>query len=1203
MESRVCLCLGMIVPALLLVPAGRADTVSVTIDGSQARQVIEGFGANINHRSWNDKDLEPVLDALIDRAGMTLFRVIFDKADWEAVNDDSSPTVMNWSYYNQIYSTSDFQKMWDLSAYLNRRGVTDGLMFNFQGIGPSWMGGGTLTPGYEAEWAEMVASLLTYARNTQHLQFSLVGPANEPDIVPQGIQMTAEQYVSALSALANLLDANGLSDVRLVGPDRGYTSTAWLSAMMENPVIMAKLAHFGLHSYEDDASGSAGIYDFLHQSAYPDRTYWMTEFNAWCESCERNQGGTNSWEYASSAARYLLYHLAYGASAAMVWEGYDSQYNYYSPGQWSYWGLFAVDNTNAVPKTYTPRKIFYTLAQFSKFIRPGAQQIDVSPWATPPPALAFYHHESGQLTLTGINPNSEARMLSGILTNLPRVASLDLYYTDSTTNLCQSASFPVTDGYFEAFVPPNCVFTLVGFDPAKLAVSVLITNPPDGAFYTAPATIPIQVSANTITGSISQVEFFCGTNNLGGALVPPYGITWSNVPPGVYTLIASATNTVGNFGVSPGVQVKVVGPIDQISVTPANGAVVPYGTQQFRAVAADALGTVIDPPPGFRWSVDVGGVIDANGLFTAGGSAGGPYTITASTNGVVGTASILVATNLNIAPVGVGYNWYSLTASTANSPQAVASGINDGDLNTDVPLFPGGAWDVSRAYEAAGVIWPAPRAIQRVIYYNGSYTPEKDGVFSASFGLQFSPDGMTWTNAGSGWVAVPTYVYNSPNSANVSFTFTGGVATVRGVRCVGRVRLAKQDSWVANATELEVFAAPVQPVGPDITTQPANQTVPVGTTVNFSVAASGTAPLSYQWQFNGTNLEGALAETLSLTNVQPEQVGSYSVVATNVAGSATSAPAMLTVLAPPVITLQPSNQTALVGTAVNFSVAAASTEPLSYRWQFNGADLEGAVAETLSLTNVQPDQAGTYSVVVSHVVGSVTSAPATLTVLTPPAITLQPTNQTALVGATVNFSVAASGTAPLSYQWLFNGTNLEGALAETLSLTNVQPEQVGSYSVVATNVAGSATSAPAMLTVLTPPVITLQPSNQTAVVGTGVSFSVVATSTEPLNYQWQFNGTDLEGAVAETLNLSNVQPEQAGSYSVVVSHVVGSVTSAPATLTVLTPPAITLQPTNQTALVGATVYFSVAASGTAPLGYQWLFNGTNWRVLWPRRSA
>ena len=233
-----------------------------------------------------------------------------------------------------------------MTAYLNQRGIREGLMFNFQGAGPSWMGGSTLTAGYEDEWAEMVGSLLIYARDTRHLQFDLVGPGNEEDNnPPQGITMTANQYVAGLRILSDLLQTNGLSDLQFVGPDLAHTSTNWLSAMMGDPTVMAKLAHFGLHSYEDAGGGSAGVYNFLQGSPWPGRTFWMTEYNVWCSSCEASQGGTNSWDYASGAARYLLYHLANGASAALVWEGYDSQYNYYSPNQWSYWGLFAVNNT------------------------------------------------------------------------------------------------------------------------------------------------------------------------------------------------------------------------------------------------------------------------------------------------------------------------------------------------------------------------------------------------------------------------------------------------------------------------------------------------------------------------------------------------------------------------------------------------------------------------------------------------------------------------------------------------------------------------------------------------------------------------------------------------------------------------------------------------------------------------------------------
>ena len=74
---------------------------TVTIDGAQQFQTIEGFGVNANHRSWNNNELQPVIDALIEQGGMTLFRVIYDKTDWEATNDNSDPSAINWSCYNQ----------------------------------------------------------------------------------------------------------------------------------------------------------------------------------------------------------------------------------------------------------------------------------------------------------------------------------------------------------------------------------------------------------------------------------------------------------------------------------------------------------------------------------------------------------------------------------------------------------------------------------------------------------------------------------------------------------------------------------------------------------------------------------------------------------------------------------------------------------------------------------------------------------------------------------------------------------------------------------------------------------------------------------------------------------------------------------------------------------------------------------------------
>jgi O-glycosyl hydrolase len=461
-------CSGGILTLFFLFTSSHAATV--TIDGSQTHQVIEGFGVNANHRGWNNDELKPVLDGLIDQAGMTLFRVVYDNADWEGTNDNSNASVMNWPYYRTIYSSPDFQKLWDTMAYLNKKGITNGIMPNFQGFGPAWMSQPypnyrSLAIGQEHEWAEMIASALVYARYSNHLQFTLVGPNNEPDLPGSGVGIAnGSQYALTLHALAQQLDSHGLSDLRFVGPDFSVGSTNWLPDIMADSVVMAKLAHFGMHSYSAAGVHSEYVADFIQQSPYPARTFWMTEFNVWCDVCQYAYAGTNSWLFARGTVEYLLAHLANGASAGLVWDGYDSPYlnNYDDYVHWSFWGLFAVNTTNDVPKTYTPRKGFYTLSQISKYVRPGARRISISGSPGSLQMLAFYHPDSGQLTITGVNPDASVAALSGGLASLPDITNLNLFYTTSSKNLQPGASVAVSNGGFSVNIPADSVFTLVG---------------------------------------------------------------------------------------------------------------------------------------------------------------------------------------------------------------------------------------------------------------------------------------------------------------------------------------------------------------------------------------------------------------------------------------------------------------------------------------------------------------------------------------------------------------------------------------------------------------------------------------------------------------------------------------------------------------------------------------------------------------------
>ncbi len=170
---------------------------------------------------------------------------------------------------------------------------------------------------------------------------------------------------------------------------------------------------------------------------------------------------------------------------------------------------------------------------------------------------------------------------------------------------------------------------------------------------------------------------------------------------------------------------------------------------------------------------------------------------------------------------------------------------------------------------------------------------------------------------------------------------------------------------------------------------------------------------------------------------------------------------------PPVIVSQPNSQTNAVGVNISFGVNATGSGTLNYQWLLNGANILGATTNPLVIANAQLTNGGNYSVFITNNFGSVTSSLARLLVTNaPPAITAQPQNQTVLAGQTATFNVSATGTSPLNFQWLFNGTNISGATTNPFAIASVQSASVGNYAVAITNNVGSVTSAVATLSVL-----------------------------------------------------------------------------------------------------------------------------------------
>ncbi|HZQ48434.1 MAG TPA: LamG-like jellyroll fold domain-containing protein, partial [Verrucomicrobiae bacterium] len=480
---------------------------------------------------------------------------------------------------------------------------------------------------------------------------------------------------------------------------------------------------------------------------------------------------------------------------------------------------------------------------------------------------------------------------------------------------------------------------------------------------------------------------------------------------------------------------------------------------------------------------------------------------------------------------------------------------------------------------------------------------------------------------------------------------------------------------------INALAGPPVPTPPSITTQPQSQTVATAGTAFFTVSVVGSFPLGYQWSYNTSNIPGATNSSLTLTNVQQAQAGSYAVLVTNAYGMTNSSNAVLTVNSPipPSVVTQPSDQAVTVGNNGTFTITATGTPPLSYQWQFNGNNISNATNAALTLIAVQFADAGNYSVLVTSPYGSTNSFSAALSVnpaiCSPPsaglvswwpgnsnANDLAGTNNgtvhgnvtylTGQVGQAFSFNgsagngVAVGNPANLQLQnftidaWIQRGSTNRASLSTSgglffsygdagygfgmddngqLLLSQVDYSQVVSSllitdtdwhhvavtkggSAVVFYVDGVAYPAPVYnpnftfgspaaigargdsfancflglideMDVLnrplaaseiqaiynagsagkcasSPPSITSQPVDQAATTGNIASFSVIAAGTSPLSYQWRYNGTNVNGATASSFSLVNVQPASAGNYSVVVTNTFGSVMSSNALLTV-----------------------------------------------------
>jgi hypothetical protein len=545
-----------------------------------------------------------------------------------------------------------------------------------------------------------------------------------------------------------------------------------------------------------------------------------------------------------------------------------------------------------------------------------------------------------------------------------------------------------------------------GGDPGLDAITVTpVPTAGIPVIVTSPASQTVNSGSNvtfsaSAAGSPSTLQWYFNSNQVTGAAgtVSPLTVTANDTTAGNYVAVFS-----NSFGMATTI-VAVLTVIDPpvITVSPVS-QVVTAGTQVTFTAAASGS------PSSVQWylinhfgSNAISGATSTNLTFMAVGASAGNY-LAIFSNGAGTATTSEAALAVNAGPFANG--GFELINNHAALPANYATTIPVGStwLNN---------WSIGGSANHTAVI-------------KGSY-------------LGFSPyEGQQ-------------YMAFAAGGGFVSQTFS----TVPGAHCALSLAAGKYGTWGTVSVTAAAYAD-------DGTLLSSNRFSP----------ATGVWT-SYPFDFTSTTTN----TTLVLTDTS---TGTYTtdLVLDDV-----------TLVSAPVIVTSPLSQTNQIGTTVTLT-ASASGSPATVQWFQGTNSLLNATNTTLSFT-VNSGSGGNYTAVFSNSAGSATTAPAVLTVDIPAWLTQQPQSIVTNVGATVTLAGAGGGTAPLSYQWQFDGTNISGATNAGLVLTNAQPTNAGSYTLVVANGYGTNVSTNAVLTFIS----TVQVGSGTVAVTIPVTMAGVSNS-------------------------------------------------------------------------------------------------------------
>ena len=442
------------------------------VDFGKTKQVIDGFGVNVNPDQWHNGNLKKAIDLLVDELGCTAIRFdCYGNGLW------LDPLKMNangkWpnEYLKEVYTNKRFTDAWQTFRYFNSKGVKPYL--NVSGIVPDeWNFKGTKELENYNAYAEMQATMVKWAREKEKLEFEFYAPFNETDFdgTVEGPKISPQNKSVAFKAVINKFNEYGLGDLKYIAFCDGFFKPQDLRYFLANSDLVSQTFALSGHTYGNgdngDGDGVGPAIDTIKNSAYKNCRIWLTEYG------DLDQTGEIEWEFAWRCQSRLFKAIQQGVNLAQLWDAWDNFHVH--DNTWAKYGMIKTDTTNW---TYTPKTRFYASKHVYKYVRPNWNRVEIS---VPDnkitkgvyegytshlkniKLLAFISQDGKDFTITGMNFIESDVELNIELKNLltENAKPVNNFQTTQHENFVLTENVKLVDNTIKVQIKAKSLFTL-----------------------------------------------------------------------------------------------------------------------------------------------------------------------------------------------------------------------------------------------------------------------------------------------------------------------------------------------------------------------------------------------------------------------------------------------------------------------------------------------------------------------------------------------------------------------------------------------------------------------------------------------------------------------------------------------------------------------------------------------------------------------